>query len=264
MLGGSWYYLIAGLGLVLAGGLMTTQRRSGALVYGVVWLFTLVWAFWEVGLDGWALVPRVVAPTVLLLLVLLTLPALRRPLIPTAAALLAFGLAGLAPPRPRPGGPDTGGCPVDAAPAPTAAPAASAAAPPLEPGRDWPVYGGSDHAMRYSPLDQITPQNVARLAKVWTFHTGDLPDAAAKGKYSPENTPLKVGTRLYACTGMNIVIAIDAATGKEDWRFDPKVSPTMRSPTARPAAASPTTPCPALPPARPAPRASSMARSTRA
>ena len=233
VLGGSWYYVIAGLGLMLAGGLMTTQRRSGALVYVVVWLFTLVWAFWEVGLDGWALVPRVVAPTVLLLLVLVTLPALRRPLIPTAAALLAFGLGGLAPPSHAQEAvmpataPVEGSQPVSAAPQPatTVAPTAQpATADPLQPGSDWPVYGGSAHAMRYSPLDQITPQNASRLAEVWTFHTGDLPDAGAEGKYSPENTPLKVGNMLYACTGMNIVIALDAATGKENWRFDPQVS----------------------------------------
>ncbi len=227
-LGGSWYYLIAGLGLMLAGGLMTTQRRSGALVFAVVWLFTLVWAFWEVGLDAWALVPRVVAPTVLLLLVLVTLPALRRPLIPTAAALLALGFAGLAPPSHAQEAVMPVAAPIDgsqpASDAPKPATAEPATAQPLEPGADWPVYGGSDHAMRYSPLDQITPQNAASLAEVWTFHTGDLPDDAAKGKYSPENTPLKVGSMLYACTGMNIVVAIDAATGKENWRFDPQVS----------------------------------------
>ncbi len=97
-------------------------------------------------------------------------------------------------------------------------------AAPLEPGSDWPVYGGSNDAARFSPLDQINPQNVANLAPVWTFHTGDLPDAAAKGKYSPENTPLKVGDSLYTCTGMGIVIALDPASGKEKWRFDPKVS----------------------------------------
>ena len=51
-LGGSWYYLLAGLGLVLSGGLTMTGRASGALVYAVVWVLTLLWAFWEVGLDA--------------------------------------------------------------------------------------------------------------------------------------------------------------------------------------------------------------------
>ena len=238
VLGGSWYYLIAGIGLVVAGALLTGQRRSGALVYLIVWLFTLAWAFWEVGLNGWDLVPRVVAPTVLLLLVLVTLPALHRPLIPrTAAALLAIGLAApnllaghaaraqetLQPAAATP----QAAQPAAEAPKTDEPQAAATSTPPraapLEPGQDWPVYGGSEHAMRYSPLDQITPANVKTLEKVWTYHTGDLPDAKTEGEYSPENTPLKVGGTLYACSAMNILIAIDARTGAETWRYDPKV-----------------------------------------
>jgi hypothetical protein len=55
-------------------------------------------------------------------------------------------------------------------------------------GQDWPAYGGSKLATPYSPLDQITSQNVSRLEKVWTYRTGDMPSEQAKGKYSPENT----------------------------------------------------------------------------
>ncbi|MFO1144858.1 MAG: membrane-bound PQQ-dependent dehydrogenase, glucose/quinate/shikimate family [Amaricoccus sp.] len=216
-LGGSWYYLIVGTGLVLAGGLTASHRRSGALVYLILWLCTLAWAFWEVGFDGWALVPRVVAPTVLLVLVLLTIPALRRPLLPTAAAALA-GLSALSP-APAAHARET--LVPAAAPAETANPVPQPTT--LEPGPDWPVYGGSNAAMRFSPLDQITPANVSQLKPAWTFHTGDLPNAKTEGKYSPENTPLKVGDTLYACTGMDIVVAIDPATGKEKWRHDPKV-----------------------------------------
>src|SRR5690606_25694616 len=79
-------------------------------------------------------------------------------------------------------------------------------------------------ATRYSPLSQITPENVGQLERVWEFNTGDMPSEAAEGKYSPENTPLKVGDDLYLCTAMNILIAVDAATGKEEWRYDPVVS----------------------------------------
>ena len=53
------------LGSLLAGGLTASHRPSGPLVYSLLWLWTIAWAFWEVGLDGWALVPRIVAPTVL-------------------------------------------------------------------------------------------------------------------------------------------------------------------------------------------------------
>jgi glucose dehydrogenase len=76
-LGGSWYYGLAGAGLI-ATALLVWQQRSAALkLYLVVWLLTIGWAFWEVGLDFWALIPRLVAPTVVLVLLLAVLPALR-------------------------------------------------------------------------------------------------------------------------------------------------------------------------------------------
>lgn len=93
----------------------------------------------------------------------------------------------------------------------------------LKAGSDWPAYGGSYSARRYSPLDEINSMNVAKLTKVWTFHTGDLPTKNTKGTYGAENTPLKVGDKLYVCTPKNIVIAVDAKTGKQIWRFDPRV-----------------------------------------
>ena len=45
----------------------------------------------------------------------------------------------------------------------------------LKTGADWPAYGGTHEATRYSPLDQITPDNVGQLEKIWEFRTGDLP-----------------------------------------------------------------------------------------
>lgn len=77
-LGGSWYYGLAGLGLLVTAWLLATQRRGALPFYVVVWLLTVVWAFWEVGTDWWAQVPRLVAPTVVLVLILLVLPALGR------------------------------------------------------------------------------------------------------------------------------------------------------------------------------------------
>ncbi|HEV7417703.1 MAG TPA: PQQ-binding-like beta-propeller repeat protein, partial [Tianweitania sediminis] len=102
----------------------------------------------------------------------------------------------------------------------------AAARPPVQPrevGVDWPFWGGDERATRYSPLDQITPENVGRLEKVWTYRTGDMPSGATEGKYSPEGTPLKIGDTLYICSAMNILTAVDAATGQERWRYDPKV-----------------------------------------
>lgn len=77
-LGGSWYYGLAGLGLVLVGILLFQRSFAAVWLYLAVWLGTVVWAFWEVGTDWWAQMPRLVGPTLILVLVLLCIPALRR------------------------------------------------------------------------------------------------------------------------------------------------------------------------------------------
>src|SRR5690606_17434656 len=90
---------------------------------------------------------------------------------------------------------------------------------------DWPAYGGTQGAQHYSALAQITPENVARLERAWVAHTGDLPDDMEDNSYGAETTPLKVGDTLYLCSAMNVLIALDPATGQERWRYDPEVSP---------------------------------------
>ncbi len=222
-LGGSAYYLLAGIGLILSGVLLVRLHLAGAWVYALVFSATVVWAFWEVGLRPWALVPRTVAPLVLLLLVLAALPVLgpkrtdwRAAWGSIAAVLVAAIFVGSmlgwhsAPRVERP------------------LPAASSAAmadPSLDQaGEDWPQYGGTFSARRFSPLAQITPENVSGLERAWEFHTGDLPQSDfAQDKYGAENTPLKIGDTLYVCTPKSIVIALDPAAGTEKWRFDPKV-----------------------------------------
>ncbi|SHJ25620.1 glucose dehydrogenase [Wenxinia saemankumensis] len=76
VLGGSWYYALAGIGLCATGLLLTRGNRAAIWVYLVTWLGTLAWAWWEVGSDWWQQVPRLLAPTLILVLVLLCLPAL--------------------------------------------------------------------------------------------------------------------------------------------------------------------------------------------
>ena len=53
MLGGSWYYVLAGVGLLCTGGQLTRYRLSGAWSFAAVFLGTVLWSFWEVGLDYW-------------------------------------------------------------------------------------------------------------------------------------------------------------------------------------------------------------------
>ncbi len=57
-LGGSAYYAIAGLGLLASGTLLFGNRRSGALLYALVFVGTLLWTWWESGSDYWRWVPR--------------------------------------------------------------------------------------------------------------------------------------------------------------------------------------------------------------
>ena len=223
-LGGSWYYLLAGLGLVASGVLLVRRSLLGALIYIGVFGLTVIWAIWEVGIDGWGLVPRVIAPAVLLVFVLAALPVLKPGRGKVWAAGGAAGLVGLL---------LIGGvASANAAkirvqgdlPAPQ--PIASSDPDAIPVGADWPAYGGSYHAQRYSPLTQITPENVGKLERVWSLHTGDLPGdrPGAQDKYASENTPLKVGDTLYICTGKNMVLAVNAATGQNIWKHDPRVS----------------------------------------
>ncbi len=88
--------------------------------------------------------------------------------------------------------------------------------------REWRAYGHDAGGMRYSPLDQINLQNVKRLTRAWTYHTGEVPTGGREP--SPfEATPLMVDDVLYFTTPSGRVIAIDAETGTERWTFDPHV-----------------------------------------
>jgi glucose dehydrogenase len=57
-LGGSFYYAVAGILILACAFLVLRRRSSGIYLFWLVLLATLVWSLWEVGLDGWALMPR--------------------------------------------------------------------------------------------------------------------------------------------------------------------------------------------------------------
>ncbi|UXC91456.1 membrane-bound PQQ-dependent dehydrogenase, glucose/quinate/shikimate family [Sphingobium sp. RSMS] len=224
VVGGSPYYLIAGAAMIASGWLIYSRRMLGAWLYIAVVAATIVWAFWEVGANGWALVPRVIAPLVLLIAVLLVMPLMsaranrwRLAGASITAVIALTAITGFALSR------------INEHEVLMALPGASGtmADPALrQAGADWPAYGGSESARRFTPLAQITPANVSSLEQVWLTHTGDLPSKAAKGTYGAENTPLKIGNMLYVCTPKSMVIALDPATGRERWRFDPRVPDT--------------------------------------
>ena len=84
-------------------------------------------------------------------------------------------------------------------------------------GRDWPVYLGDKAASHYSTLDQITPANVSRLEVAWTWHAGD-----ARGSSTQiQCNPLVIDGVLYGTTPQLKLFALDAATGRELWRYEP-------------------------------------------
>src|SRR5258708_17635363 len=84
------------------------------------------------------------------------------------------------------------------------------------PSVDWPIYGGTSDNTRYSTLSQITPANVKHHAVAWTYETHD----EFKGSEMQAN-PIVIDGVLYATTPRLRVIALDAATGRELWSFDP-------------------------------------------
>lgn len=220
VLGGSIYYVLTGLAMIVSGILLVRGRLSGAWLYAAIVVLTIIWAWWEVGPDGWAQVARVVAPVVLLVAVILVLPTLTAHVarwkyaLAASAAVLVLTIANFVIADAI-----RGNGRFAELPASGGAIARQAAA-----GTDWPVYGGTETAQRYSALDQITPANVGDLERVWLAHTGDMPhDASGENKYGAETTPIKVGRRLYMCSATNTLLAYDAATGEEIWRFDPGV-----------------------------------------
>ena len=98
------------------------------------------------------------------------------------------------------------------------------AAPGKSLAQEWPHYGGDLAARKYSALDQINRDNVDRLQVAWTYHTGDVSDGSQFPVRSAfECTPLAVDGVLYLTTPFGRAIALEAATGKELWAFDPKL-----------------------------------------
>lgn len=89
---------------------------------------------------------------------------------------------------------------------------------PAESTENWSNVGNDKGGMRYSKLKQINRKNVGQLQVAWTYHTGD----AAKGSGSTiECTPIVIEGAMYVTTAKSQVVALDADTGRERWRFDP-------------------------------------------
>jgi quinoprotein glucose dehydrogenase len=223
LVGGSLYYLLAGLAFLLISALMCRGSASAYWAFALLILTTLGWGIFEVGLDWWQLMPR--GNLVVVIGMVLLLPWVARSF--RSSAFLGRGYLALVT--------SLMACGIIGVVSLVEAPHDIAGELPLKRGsiadvgtgfaahQDWVAYGGTDAGDRYSTLDQITPQNVDKLQIAWVFHTGDLRGTDDPAETTYEVTPLKVGDTLYLCTPHDLVFALDAETGREKWRFDPKI-----------------------------------------
>lgn len=214
-LGGSWYFVLMGIASLVAGVLIFRRRPLGALIYAAAFVATVIWALADAGLTFWPQVSRLVLPAILAMLVAFAWPALRRnagrdagiggPVVGGVllVALLAT-LIGAFQPRPiNAGGHDQALVPVTKD----------------TEQKNWAAWANTDQGTRFAALDQINRGNVSQLQVAWTAHTGDVPQSTGAGA-EDQNTPLQIGDTLYVCTAYSKVLALDADTGKQKWKYD--------------------------------------------
>jgi membrane-bound PQQ-dependent dehydrogenase (glucose/quinate/shikimate family) len=228
VVGGSPYYVLAGIALLASAILLWRGDRLGSRIYGALLAATLLWSLDEVGTDLWALAPRLVFLGVLGAWLLTPFarrglyspenpPALfgtsrsRSVAAASALAVIAIFIVGS-----RNSASDL--TPRNAAKVQATAKPASG---------EWHHYGNTTHGTRYARLDQLDAANVGGLKEIWHYRTGRT------GQFKA--TPLQIGDLLYVCTAMNVVVALDAETGDKRWEFDPqlKVAPVGFNGTCR-------------------------------
>lgn len=226
--GGSLYYLLAGATLAVCAVLLWKGLLAGMELYFLFYALTIVWSIWEAGLRFWPLLPRLAMFTVIALL--MALPAFRRNLrsgggrvqeslsllsraavlmpVMVIAVVLGSGLRQLRDLPPDPA--------FTVKASPELQPSRIQLPEKLAAGDDWTEWGGDKAGRRFSALSDITPANVSGLEVAWTYHVGANPDGANS---SLAVTPLKVGDSIYLCTPFNDIVALDAETGAERWRY---------------------------------------------
>ncbi len=208
LVGGTPYYVVAGILMLASAVELWRAQRRGFHIFGVVLLLTLAWAVYEAGTQFWLVGSRIWL--VGLLSLWLCTPIIRRPLwgsdMPALLRVRTVQAGGLASALVLGAmtvnlvrddiysiADTTHGAPHDSA--------------------GWQAYGASNRGTRYAPHDQINKANVGGLAKVWETPTSRL------GRFSA--TPIQIDDGIYLCTSQNVMIALDADTGAERWRFDP-------------------------------------------
>src|SRR5690348_9372242 len=94
---------------------------------------------------------------------------------------------------------------------------------------NWPTVGGDKGCTRYSELKQINRSNVSSLQLAWTYHTGD---AGSGNSTTIECTPIVIGGVMFITTPNSKVVALDAGTGRERWKYDPYAGVKRNQPRA--------------------------------
>jgi quinate dehydrogenase (quinone) len=219
VLGGSWYFFLAGLGLVVSGVSIILRKPIGAWIYGTVFIASALWALCDVGIEFWPLFSRLFALDIIAILVALAYPALGGPASQPKAKVAAYGVAAMlafaaATAFLSAFAPKSVVGPAEIAPAPTPVNVNAVQ-------KDWAHWGNTTMGTRFARVDQINKGNISSLALAWTAHTGDVP-INDRSKAEDQNTPLQLGDSIFVCTASSRVVALDADTGAERWRFDPK------------------------------------------
>ena len=215
-LGGSWYYLLAGLGLTLAGVLYLRRKPLASAIVAALVVATLLWAVWEIGFAFWPMVPRLAPFLVIGLVAALVHPWLAgrahsgqsRGFAALFAVLLVAGFASMFKPHGM----------LEA----TVQPQQDAVALANDGSANWAHYANGLAGTRFAPFTQIDRQNVGQLQVAWSYRMGEL----AEGASESQNTPLQIGDTVYTCTPTSKVIALDADTGKERWSYDSRPANT--------------------------------------
>ncbi|UYF77579.1 glucose/quinate/shikimate family membrane-bound PQQ-dependent dehydrogenase [Acinetobacter ursingii] len=216
-LGGSWYFLIAGLFTTASAFFIFKKKALGVWLFALVFIGTVIWALIDAGWEFWPLHSRLMFPAGLFAALLLTLPSIRKYQYQTSLSVPAYiiggltvlgmigGLYGMFIPHPtvKASGEELPFVPVD----------------PAKKQVNWDHYGNDAGGSRFAALDQINRNNVSKLKEVWRFRTGDFTTGTGNGA-EDQSTPLQVGDKVFLCTPHNNIFALDADTGKQLWKAE--------------------------------------------
>lgn len=225
--GGSVFYALSGAVLIACGVQLMRKRASATHLAILNFAVTWAWALWEVGLNGWALLPRVNLACLLTLLIFLRpiqsrlhgdwrnpAAARMRKMYPAASAsFVVIVIAAVA----FLGWRDAQGVrPV----------AESGRAAPSRQHADWPYFGQDPGAAKFSSLREIDRTNAGQLRQVWEHVEPRPAGAGERVARKDEATPIQADGKLFVCRPDNVILALDAEDGRLIWRYDPHTNLT--------------------------------------